>query len=178
MLALLDAWYRHGGSRLDRTGNGKIMAAGTAIMDTAWPLLAGAWISAVLGPRLAAELASINPQFEAPPGGQESEWHIYMSKDLRTTLGLPVRGKYSVRYCGGGNLRRCRALLWAALDNAGRELAARQGPNPAAWRSSAVAERIHFIPGLLPITMRYANRPTGIQQIVSFFGHAPADRGR
>jgi hypothetical protein len=93
-------------------------------------------------------------------------------------LGEPVRGRYHLGYCGGGNLKRCRKLLWAALDQAGLKLTAAQGPNPAAWRASAVNERIRFVPGLLPFTMRYTNRPTGIQQIVSFSGHAPADRGR
>jgi hypothetical protein len=100
-----------------------------------------------------------------------------MNKDLRAILGVPVRGRYEVRYCGAGDLKRCRALLWGAIDAAGRELAAGQGPNSAGWHSSATAERIKFIPGLLPFTMRYTNRPTGIQQIVSFSGHAPA-RGR
>ena len=34
------------------------------------------------------------------------------------------------------------------------------------------------MPGLLPYTMRYTNRPTGIQQVISFGGHAPQDTGR
>jgi hypothetical protein len=83
-----------------------------------------------------------------------------------------------VRYCGGGSIKRCRAQLWAAMDKAGRELAAKQGPNPSAWHSSATAEQISFIPGLLPFKMSYTNRPTGIQQVLSFFGHAPQDTGR
>ena len=41
----------------------------------------------------------------------------------------------------------------------------------AAWRSDATGERIKFVPGLLPYTMRYTNRPTGIQQVISFRGH-------
>ncbi len=32
--------------------------------------------------------------------------------------------------------------------------------------------------GVLPFTMRYTNRPSGIQQVLSFGGHAPADTGR
>jgi hypothetical protein len=100
-----------------------------------------------------------------------------MYKDLRTLLHRRVRGRFAVRYCGGGNLRRCRRLLWAALDRAGRDLAARQGPNPAAWHSSAIAERIAFQP-LGVFTIRYTNRPSGIQQVLSFFGHAPQDRER
>lgn len=183
MLALLDAWYRHGGSRLDRTsstGLGQITDPGAAIMDTAFPLLARAWGSAVLGRKLESQLASFVPVFEQPnngigTGGQYAGWHIWMDKDLRTILGGRVRGRFAVRYCGAGSLRRCRALLWRAMTTAGDELAAQQGPNPASWRSSAGAEAITFVPGILPYTMRYTNRPTGIQQVLSFSGHAPGD---
>ncbi len=178
MLALLDAWYRHGGSRLDRTGNGQITDPGATIMDTAWPLLASAWAQTVLGPALSSQLNSFDSHYDQPPSGQYTGWHIYMDKDLRTMLGMPVRGAYAVRYCGGGNLTLCRTQLWAAIDQAGNMLQGAQGTNPAGWHSSATAERITFVPGLLPFTMRYANRPSGIQQVVSFFGHSPQDTGR
>jgi acyl-homoserine lactone acylase PvdQ len=184
MLRLLDLWYRQGASRLDRTsgtGLGQITAPGAAIMDTAFPLLARAWASAVLGPRLQAQLASIVPIFDQPDnghgtGGQYAGWHIWMYKDLRTILGEPVPGRFAVRYCGGGSLRRCRALLWAAITTAGEQLAARQGPDPARWRASAGAEAITFIPGILPYRMRYTNRPSGIQQVLSFSGPSRAGR--
>jgi hypothetical protein len=77
--------------------------------------------------------------------------------------------------------------MWRALVQAGNELAAKQGTsNPADWHSSATAEAITFVPGLLkaspgssqPFTMRYTNRPTGIQEIVSFTGHSKQDTGR
>ena len=137
-----------------------------------------AWASSVLDPSLRAQLASIVSPFDLPPKGQEYGWHIWMGKDLQTILGRPVKGKFTVRYCGRGSLTRCRAVLWAAMDQAGTQLAASQGANPAAWRSDATRERIKFIPGLLPFTMRYANRPSGDQQVLSFTGHAPADTGR
>jgi len=181
MLALLDAWRSHGSSRLDRTdasGIGKITDPGAAIMDSAWPLLAKAWASDVLGAGLSAQLATFVSPFDQPPGGQYTGWHIYMDKDLRTLLGDRVRGKFAVRYCGGGSLKRCRAELWGAVDQAGKQLAAQQGADPASWRADATAERIKFVPGLLPDTMRYTNRPTGIQQVLSFSGHSPGDRGR
>jgi acyl-homoserine lactone acylase PvdQ len=182
MLALLDAWHRHGGSRLDRTdpsGVGKITDPGAAIMDTSWPLLADAWASSVLGSKLTAQFASFVSQYDLPPSGQYTGWHIYMDKDLRTLLGRHVRGRFSVRYCGAGNVRRCRRQLWKAIDAAGNALTASQHtPDPSAWRSDATRERITFVPGLLPFTMRYANRPSGIQQVLSFSGHAPEDKGR
>jgi hypothetical protein len=181
MLSLLDAWHSHGGSRLDRTdpsGIGKITDPGAAIIDTAWPSLANAWASSVLGSKLSGQLAGFVSQYDLPPSGQYTGWHIYMDKDLRTLLGEHVRGKFAVRYCGGGSLKRCRTQLWSALNRAGNELAASQGTNPSAWRSDATRERISFVPGLLPFTMRYTNRPTGIQQVLSFGGHSPQDTGR
>jgi acyl-homoserine lactone acylase PvdQ len=189
MLSLLDAWHQHGSSRLDRTdptGIGSITDPGAAIMDSAWALLAQAWASSVLDPSLRAQLSVNEPMFDQPfsgplqPQGREQYkgWHIYMDKDLRTLLGASVRGKYAVRYCGAGSLKRCRAQLWAAIDRAGNSLAAKQGANPASWRASATAERIVFVPGILHFTMRYTNRPTGIQQVLSFSGHAPQDTGR
>jgi acyl-homoserine lactone acylase PvdQ len=181
MLALLDAWYRHGGSRLDRTdasGIGKITDPGAAIMDAAWTPLAYAWASSVLGAKLTAQFASFVSPFDSPPGGQYTGWYMYMQKDIRTILGEPVKGKYAIRYCGAGSLSKCRRLMWNALNKAGNALQAKQGANPSAWRASATAERITFVPGLLKYTMRYTNRPTGIQQVISFGGHAPADTGR
>ena len=175
MLALLDAWRRHGGSRLDRTGNGQITDPGAAIMDTAWPLLARAWARPVLGSALEDQLASFVNIYDQPPSGQYTGWHVWMQKDLRTILGERVRGRFAIRYCGAGRIARCRRMLWGAIDAAGNELAAKQGSNPAGWRSSATAEEIQFVPGLLTYRMRYTNRPTGIQQVLSFFGHAPGD---
>ena len=49
-----------------------------------------------------------------PPNGHgdhlgsafQGSWYGYVSKDLRQTLGDPVKGRYSRAY--GGSLRRCR----------------------------------------------------------------------
>ena len=51
------------------------------------------------------------------------------------------------------------------------KLAASQGSNQAHWRSSAADERITFIPGLIPFSMRWTNRST-FQQVIEFTGHA------
>ena len=96
---------------------------------------------------------------------------MYMSKDLRSLLGRPVDGPLANRYCGAGDANVCRSELWAAIEAAGTELEAAQGPDPAAWRADATRERISFAPGLMPYTMRYTNRPSGIQQVIEFRGH-------
>jgi len=172
MLELLEAWRAKGGSRLDRDLDGKIDDPGAAILDAAWPGLADAAMTPVLGQALANQLNdTIQRRFDQPPAGQFGGWHMYMDKDLRTLLGKKVKGKFANRYCGGGDLATCRSALWAALDSAGDLLQASQGANPDLWRADATAERIDFAPGLLPYTMRYTNRPTGIQQVIEFKGH-------
>jgi acyl-homoserine lactone acylase PvdQ len=173
MLALLRSWRTNGGSRLDRDGDGRIDAAGAAIMDAAWPRIADAVLAPVLGPQL-DELASLEPRYDQPPGGQAGGWHSYVVKDLRDQVGPRPASPFRVRYCGAGNVADCRTSLWAAIDAAGNELAAAQGANPSAWRADATKERITFIPGLLKTTLRYTNRPTGIQQVISFKGHRAA----
>jgi acyl-homoserine lactone acylase PvdQ len=172
LLDLLDAWHAAGSSRLDRDLDGKIDDPGAAIMDAAWPKFADSVLSPVLGPltdRL-AQLMSRNDQANSGGSAYASGWYGYVSKDLRTLLGEPVQGPYSTRYCGAGDLAACRAALWAALDAAGNALQAAQGPEPAAWRADATGERISF--GLLPTTMRWANRPT-YQQVMTYTSHRP-----
>ena len=172
MLALLEDWRAKGGSRLDRDLDGKIDHPGAAILDAAWNRLADAAMTPVLGKPLADQLsATLHKRFEAPPDGQFAGWYQYMDKDLRTLMGEKVRGPFANRYCGAGNIDVCRAALWAALEATGVDLEAAQGPDPNAWRADANAERIKFLPGLLPFTMRYTNRPTGIQQLIEFNGH-------
>ena len=165
---LIDQWLAEGASRIDLNLDGKIDAPGAAVMDTAWNGIALAVMQPVLGP-LTANLEQMMPTSSTPsfdPG-----WYGYVSKDLRTELGMKVRGKFSRRYCGDGSLKACRASLWAAIEAAANQLAATEGPNPDAWYSSATAERITFIPGLIPFTMRWTNRST-FQQVIEFTGHA------
>ena len=112
-------------------------------------------MDAVLSPVLGTLVSEI------PTDGDMS----YVDKDLRTILGEPVTGRYSQSYCGAGDLVACRASLWEALQQAANALAAAQGPDPNVWRLAD--QPITFIPGVLPNTMPYTNRPT-FQQVVSF----------
>jgi acyl-homoserine lactone acylase PvdQ len=172
MLTILEAWRAAGSSRLDRDTDGKIDDPGAAIMDKAWPKLADAVMSPVLGPQL-NELASLIAR-DNPSNNQGSSynsgWYGYVDKDLRTIAGRSVVGRFGTRFCGKGDLAACRDSLWAAIDAAGSELESQQGSaNPADWRSDATAERIRFGP-FFPYTMRWTNRPT-FQQAISYDGH-------
>ncbi|MCW2958743.1 MAG: peptidase penicillin amidase, partial [Solirubrobacterales bacterium] len=171
MLDLLLAWKDAGGSRLDRELDGSVDDPGAAIMDAAWNGIADATLSPVLGTRT-TELATLTGRFDLPPSGQYGGWYQYFAKDVRRLLGDDVRDPFTNRYCGAGVKAKCQADVWAALEAAGTQLQAAQGTaDPAAWRSDAKRERIVFTPGLLTTTLRYTNRPTGIQQIISFKGH-------
>ncbi len=174
MLDLLESWRAAGGSRLDVDLDGKIDDPGAAIMDAAWPRIARAVLSPVLGPAL-SDLEALQP-LDDPANDQGSAyddgWYGYVDKDLRGLTGRAVTGPSKVAYCGGGDLDGCRASLWAAIDAAGDELQAAQGPDPTAWRANANGERIQFAGGLLPATMRWTNRPT-FQQVISFARHRP-----
>jgi len=172
MLDLLDQWRAEGSSRLDRDLDGKIDAPGAAITDVAWPKIADAVMSPVLGPQLAdlASLISRDNKANSQGSSYGSGWYGYVDKDLRTLLGQPVTGAYKTRFCGAGKLTACRNSLWQALKDAGDALAAAQGTNdPTQWRSAATTERISFLPSF-PITMRWTNRPT-FQQAISYKGH-------
>jgi acyl-homoserine lactone acylase PvdQ len=171
MLQLLLQWRSKGGSVLDRNLDGKVDDPGAAIMDAFGPLLSDAVMDPVLGPQ-AAQLDHTILGKDAGVGSDfEGGWNSYIDKDLRTLLGEKVKGKFHFRFCGSGNLQTCASSLWAALDTAGNTLQAAQGADPSAWRADANAERIKFAPGLLSTTIRYTNRPSGIQQVISFSGH-------
>ncbi len=151
--------------------DGKIDDPGAAIMDAAWPKIADAFMASKLGPQL-DELDSLFSRFDLPPGGQYDGWYQYFDRDIRRLLGQHQAQPLQNRDCGDGSLSACRSAVWGAIAQAGSELTASQGTsNPGLWRSDATRERIHFAPGLLPTTMRYTNRPSGIQQVISFDRH-------
>jgi len=164
MRTLVNTWVQQGASRLDRNGDGKIDDPGAAILDQAWAKIADGVLAPVLGP-LTDQLATLMGRDDVPNVNGSAYidgWYGYVVKDLR--------GQFANSYCGAGDATACSKGLWAALEAAGNELAAAQGADPAAWRSDATAERIHFAPGILTTTMRWTNRPT-YQQILSFDGH-------
>ncbi len=178
---LVDEWSRQGGSRLDRDLDGTIDHPGAAVLDgveraddpgeyrLGFRSLADAVMEPVFGPLL-DDLADV--QGRDAVGSFGSGWYSYVDKDLRTLLDRRVRGRFALRYCGGGSLPRCREALWGALKETADALAAEQGPDPAAWRSRR-ATRTRFVPGLLPDTIRYTNRPA-YQQVLELAGR----RGR
>ena len=157
---LLQAWRAKGGSRLDRDLDGKIDDPGAAIMDAAWPRIAEAVVRPELGPLTLRLESLIGVDDPANAGGSSyyNGWYSYVVKEMSG-------GFATGRFCPPDS---CRALIWSAIDAAGRRLAAEQGPDPTTWRADATRERLRF--GFLPQTARWTNRPT-FQQVITFDGH-------
>ena len=115
-----------GAHRRDRDGNGRYEhAEAIRILDGFWPRWMRAQFEASLGAPLFEALRNAH-EFDNAPNDHGSHvgsayqtgWYGYAYKDLRRVLGLRVKQPYSKRYCGGGNLARCRSALLGALGEA------------------------------------------------------------
>ena len=171
IVAQLDAWNARRAPRIDQDRDGNLDDAGVPIMDGIWNAVADVGLCGTLGKALCKQFHNtLHARFSTPPGGgQYSGWHHYMYKDFRALLGDGVKGKFSQRYCAN-SAEGCAARLWAAIQKAGTALAEKFGPDPATWREPRSENLIKFSP--LPlIDMDYTNRPSGIQQVISFSGH-------
>jgi hypothetical protein len=98
-------------------------------------------------------------------------WYGYLNKDLRSTLGQPVRGAYSRSYCGP--LATCRATLRASLHAAVQAALASQDVDSVAELTydksrDAIVSVAGGVVGVRPID--WQNRPT-FQQVVQFSDH-------
>ena len=154
MLELLVAWRAAGSSRLDRDLDGVMDAGpGPAIWDAFYPRLYDAVMPNLPG------LDDIQGTDPGPRSGFTDAGFWYLDKDLRTAQRRAVQGAVQRRYCGDGNRAACARAVWAALEAVPGD--------PDAMRADATKERIAFRPGLLPTTIRYTNRPSGIQQVIS-----------
>jgi hypothetical protein len=171
MLAALDAWRAASSSRLDRNLDGKGDAgAGPAVWDALYPRLADAVLTPALGPQ-GAQLSALEGANNGPGSGFTGGRIWIVDKDLKALLGVPLKAPYRTKFCGSGDKAACQATVWQAFKDAGDAIATAQGSDVGAWFMDANAERIKFAPGLLPTTIRYTNRPSGIQQVITFTGH-------
>jgi hypothetical protein len=168
LLDLIDAWRAAGPAWLDRNGDGKVDDPAAAIVESLYSKVADAVMSPVLGPQLPDLKALVGS--DADPGSDFTGGMIgYVTKDLRTLLGQQVRSPFKTRFCGNGDLTACRTALWNAVDQSAGELTAAQGTAvPEQWRIDEPI--IKFVPLSSP-SIPFTNRPSGIQQVLSFTGH-------
>ena len=171
---LLRAWKRSGAHRRDKDADGSYEhSPAVALMDAWWEPAAQAIFKPTLGDAYDALPMGHHDNPRAQGSAFQSGFYSQINKDLRTVLGLPVRGKASRIYCGKGSLKRCRTALVASLDEAVKALEAAFGEDPATWDADEVGDQIDFSPvGLQDQpNMQWQNRPT-FQQVLEF-GSAP-----
>lgn len=156
ILDLLDDWVDRDAPRVDADNDGFYDEAGPTIMDAMWRPIANAVMASVFGP-LVEDLNRVRSL-----NGLEGA--SYVDKDLRRLLGDPVVAPFNLAYCGGGDLAACSDSLWQAIHTAADTTATQLAQaDPALWRRAAA--RTAFVPGLLPNTIPFTNRPT-FQQVL------------
>jgi hypothetical protein len=139
--AVLRAWVKSGGHRIDRNRDGVYEhSEAIKIMDAWWSQLIYYEFKPVFGSSLFRGLRSfIRPDDDPNLNGAhlgsayDGGWYHYVQQDLRRVLGKrrlkglrgpPKRGtRLSRVYCGGsthknGNLKRCRARILTSLGRA------------------------------------------------------------
>lgn len=178
-VAKLRAWHRDGGLRRDHDRDGVYEhSEAIRIMDAWWPR----WVEAQFKPALGAaafKTLTETVAIDNPPnnGGEhigsayQGSWYGYVSKDLRTTLGEKVRGRYSRSYCG--SRAKCRRALRRSLREAlevpasalygSDEVCAEEKDLDPQWCFDAVRQRPTG--GATQPLIHWINRPT-YQQVV------------
>ena len=172
MLELLEAWRANSSSRLDRDEDGAMdSGAAPAIMDAFYPRLLDAVLGGALGPQLAdlkaLEGASNGRAAASPAAGSTTSTRTCASCSARSSSTRSAPASAAAATSAPAAPRSGTRSTPPARSSRPR----RANASPDAWRSDAAAERISFAPGLLTTTIRYTNRPSGIQQVISFKGH-------
>ncbi|MGB8649703.1 MAG: penicillin acylase family protein [Mycobacteriales bacterium] len=193
-VALLRTWVAGGAHRVDRARTGAYGdQAAIDVFDTWWdPADIGASCAPSCGFSLPKDamrqgLGSYVDTLPEPLDDHPREhigsafngisWYGYLNKDLRHTLGLPVRGAYSRSYCGGP--AACRTALRASLHAAVQAaLATEKASSVVALTYDKTRDDIVSVAagvvGARPID--WQNRPT-FQQVVQFTAHRPRAEG-
>jgi acyl-homoserine lactone acylase PvdQ len=181
----LRAWMERGAHRRDRDRDGHYeQSDAIRIMDAWWPLLLRAQFQPAVG---AGVFDAVHDRQEFDDHNRDDHvgssfqngWYGWAEKDLRTLLGEPVEGAYSERFCGSGDLARCRRALLDSLATATQASAAdlyadELCPTDEMPDPQMCDEAIRFTPGggITQPLIHWVNRPT-YQQAVEVEGHRP-----
>jgi acyl-homoserine lactone acylase PvdQ len=184
-VAELRDWARSGAHRADRNRDGSYEHSDAIrIMDAWWVPLLHAEFEPSLGTELFNSIADINVLDDPPSlhlgSAYNGGWYVYANKDLRTILAnrdpprqrrIPDRN--SRIYCGGGDLRRCRAVLISSLRSVLGADPYPASPSTCTFGNKQMCfDAIRFRPtgGVTQPDMVWMNRPT-FQQAVQIQGH-------
>ena len=185
---LLRSWIADGAHRVDRDrAGGYEHQAAIALLDTWWdPESADATCVPTCGFSLPKDAMRFglgddveilpeplddHPSEHIGSAWNGISWYGYLDKDLRSTLGRPVKGAYSRSYCGP--LATCRAALRASLGKAiAASLATQKKAAVGDLAYDKARDTIISVPAGVVGTraIDWQNRPT-FQQVVAFTSH-------
>ena len=188
-------WLAHGGQRAETTSGSKAYTDADAIriLDAWWPQLINAEFKPGLGDSAFTAMTGVLQINETPSGWQQEVpgkhvgqphsgssyqhgWWGYVHKDIRAILGDPVAGPLGAKFCGGGDLTRCRQVLLDSLTQAAAQPASAVYPGDVncsagdQWCADTIIQTP--LGGITHDKISTQNRPT-FQQVVEF----PAKRG-
>lgn len=170
-VSALRAWRNDGAHRRDKDLDGAYEhAPAIALMDAWWEPALQAIFEPVMG---AGGFAAFPGEHDNAPGPVGSAYndglYSHVEKDLRTILGLGVRGRFSRIYCGKGSLPACRDVLTQSLAAAVATLTEAYGADLAQWEADEEGDKIQFseLGVVSQDPMQWQNRPT-FQQVLEF----------
>ncbi|OLR93398.1 penicillin acylase [Actinokineospora bangkokensis] len=184
VVAQLKQWVAAGGLRQETAKGSKAYANADAIrvLDAWWPLLVRAQFQPGLGDTAFTELTRAQKVDEAPwqvshrGSAFQSGWWGFVHKDLRSVLGDAVQAPLGKRFCGDGDLGRCKQVVLDTLKQAAAVPATQVYPGDGScaagdqWCADAIIH--NALGGVTQDPIAWQNRPT-FQQVVEF----PAHRG-
>jgi hypothetical protein len=183
-LATLRTWQKHGAHRRDLNRDGvDEETPAIKLMDAWYPKLLEGEFKPVLG-RKAYEMLEVMVPTGNVAGGSprapdyDDGWYSYVVKDLRALVGPKPKWPWSRVYCGGGSLKKCRAMLQQTLA-AATKVSAKQlygGGNkdcasdaqPSCYDQNRPSQTSGIELGPFP----FQNRPT-FQQVVTLTQKLP-----
>jgi acyl-homoserine lactone acylase PvdQ len=177
-LATLRTWRKHGSHRRDLNKDGvDEETRAIELMDAWYPKLLEGQFKPVLGRKAYEALEGMvgtGSVVGGPPRAPDYDdgWYSYVVKDLRDLVGPKPKAPWSRVYCGGGSLKKCRAILKRTLAAAikvspkalygrGNEDCA-SDPQPACYDRNRPSQTSGIELGSFP----FQNRPTFQQAIV------------
>jgi acyl-homoserine lactone acylase PvdQ len=182
-LATLRTWHNHGSHRRDMNKDGvDEETRAIELMDAWYPKLIEGEFKPVLG-RKAYDALDGMVDSGSSTGGSPSapnfadDWYGYVHKDLRDLLGKP-KAPWSRVYCGGGSLKKCRAMLQRTLAAAikaspkalygGGNGRCASDPQPSCFDRNRPSQTSGIELGSFP----FQNRPT-FQQVITLTQKLP-----
>jgi acyl-homoserine lactone acylase PvdQ len=194
-VASLKDWVTHGSLRKEtaQSSHKYTYADAIKLLDAWWPLLVKTEFQPGLGDNAYNALAGTIGINESPSGFQNGQpdfhagqphkgssfqvgWWGYVRKDIKSVLGDPVAGPLNAKYCGGGDLGRCRQALLDTMTQAAATPINQVYPGDAncsagdQWCADTIIQSP--LGGITHDKITWQNRPT-FQQVVEF----PAHRG-